>query len=113
MKKTLLTLLASTLLAFSAWAFYPSALSATVVKPSSKIHLAWTDTAAGETGWEVQTHFTRNKTHTWIAWNTLEPLPPDTTSVDVEYQLKGYYSFRVRPLGEGSPWSNVVTIYIK
>jgi len=111
--KKLLTLLAATLITVSAWAFYPSALSATVVKPSNIIHLTWTDTAQGETGWEVQTHFMRTKTHTWIDWNTLQPLPPDATAVDVEYALKGYYSFRVRPLGEGSPWSNVVTVYIK
>lgn len=110
MKKifTLLAMFTSTLAAF---AFPPAQLTVTTLP--GHFHLSWSDTAQGETGWEAQVYFTRNKTHTWIPWNNLDPLPTDCTAVDVEYGLRGYYSFRVRPVGEGSPWSNVVTVYVK
>lgn len=94
-------------------AYPPAALTVTQDTAASRLRLQWTDTATNETAWEVQVYFTRTKTHTWLPWNTLDPLPPNTTATAVEYSLKGYYSFRVRPLGEGSPWSNVVTVRVR
>lgn len=96
-------------------------LNAYVNSTAGVVNLIWTDTALDETGWEVQVFFTRTKQNkrffpTPENWNTLEELPANSTAVAVEYGLRGYYYFRVRPVstdGTLAPWSNQVVLYIR